>query len=57
MGSEKGFLTLQQRTWGIIKVSYITLPETNMAPETEWLEDEFPFAKAFFFRRRAESFR
>ena len=24
------------------------LPETNMAPENQWLEDEFPFGKAYF---------
>ena len=23
-----------------------TLPETNLAPETLWLEDEFPLGKA-----------
>ena len=26
------------------------LPETNIAPENEWLEDEFPFGKAYFQR-------
>ena len=26
----------------------ITIPETNMAPENQWLEDEFPFGKAYF---------
>ena len=26
----------------------ITLPEANMAPENGWLEDEFPFGKAYF---------
>ncbi len=25
-----------------------TLPETNLAPENGWLEDEFPFGKAYF---------
>ena len=25
-----------------------TPPETNMAPESGWLEDEFPFGKAYF---------
>ena len=25
-----------------------TLPENNMAPENGWLEDEFPFGKAYF---------
>ena len=25
-----------------------TLPETNMAPENGWLEDKFPFGKAYF---------
>ncbi len=26
----------------------ITLPETNMAPENQWLEDELPFGKMNF---------
>ena len=26
----------------------VTLPETNIAPKNEWLEDEFPFGKAYF---------
>ena len=26
----------------------LTLPETNMAPESGWLEDEFPFGKPYF---------
>jgi len=26
----------------------ITLPETNVAPENQWLEDEFPFGKDYF---------
>ena len=26
----------------------IILPETNIAPENQWLEDEFPFGKAYF---------
>ena len=26
----------------------ITLPETNIAPENGWLEDEFPFGMAYF---------
>ena len=25
-----------------------TLPETNIAPENGWLEDEFPVAMAYF---------
>ena len=25
-----------------------TLPETNIAPENSWLEDQFPFGKAHF---------
>ena len=25
-----------------------TLPETNIAPENQWLEDEFPFGMAYF---------
>ena len=31
-----------------LSVSIDTLPETNIAPENEWLEDEFPFGKAYF---------
>ena len=30
------------------QVRGITLPETNMAPENGWLEDEFPFGRAYF---------
>ena len=26
----------------------VTLPETNIAPENGWLEDEFPFGKVYF---------
>ena len=25
-----------------------TLPETNMAPESQWLQDEFPFGMVHF---------
>ncbi len=25
-----------------------TLPETNIAPKKQWLEDEFPFGMAYF---------
>ena len=25
-----------------------TLPETNIAPENGWLEDEFPFGMVYF---------
>ena len=25
-----------------------TLPETNIAPENVWLEDDFPFGKPYF---------
>ena len=25
-----------------------TLPETNIAPENQWLEDVFPFGMAYF---------
>ena len=28
------------------KFGYVTLPETNMAPENQWLEDEIPFGMA-----------
>ena len=27
---------------------YYTYPETNMDPESGWLEDEFPFQKVYF---------
>ena len=27
---------------------YVTLPETDIAPENWWLEDYFPFGKAYF---------
>ena len=36
--------------------SSITLPETNIAPEKWWLEDEFPFGKPYF-QVRTVSFR
>ena len=26
----------------------VALPETNIAPEDGWLEDDFPFEKAYF---------
>ncbi len=26
----------------------LTLPETNIAPENGWLEDDFPFGKPYF---------
>ena len=35
----------------ILKIFFfgpITLPQTNMAPETGWLEDQFPFGMAYF---------
>ena len=35
---------------------FITLPETNISPENGWLEDSFPFGKAYF-QGRAVSFR
>ena len=28
----------------------VTLPETNMAPENQWLEDEFPFWGPAYFQ-------
>ena len=34
----------------------ITLPETNIAPENQWLEDYFPFGKPYF-QGRTVSFR
>ena len=33
-----------------------TLPETNIAPESQWLEDVFPFGMAYV-QRRTVSFR
>ena len=36
--------------------SWFTLPETNIAPENGWLEDYFPFGKAYF-QGRTVSFR
>ena len=30
--------------WGV----FYTLPETNMALESGWLDDEFPFGKLYF---------
>ena len=35
----------------------VTLPETNMAPENWWLEDESPFKGLTYFQGRAVSFR
>ncbi len=43
-----------------IKFSYKegnSLPETNMAPENQWLEDEFPFGARPIFRGENVSFR
>ena len=34
-----------------------SLPETNMAPENQWLEDEFPFGARPIFRGENVSFR
>ncbi len=34
-----------------------TLPETNIAPENAWLDDEFPFGFRPMFRGRTVSFR
>ena len=34
-----------------------TLPETNIAPENAWLDDEFPFGFRPIFRGRTVSFR
>ena len=31
-----------------ILIYVYTLPETNIAPENGWLEDEFPFGMAYF---------
>ena len=28
----------------------LTLPETNIAPENQWLKDEFPFGDGLIFR-------
>ena len=42
-------------TW-ILWVRMVTLPETNIAPENGWLEDEFPF-RMIYFQVRTVSFR
>ena len=31
-----------------LRKNTITLPETNIAPENGWLEDDFPFGMACF---------
>ena len=33
---------------GLPLEDYYTLPETNIAPENGWLEDDFPFKMAYF---------
>ena len=40
-----------KRSLAVILHPKCTLPETNIAPENEWLEDEFPFGMAYFQRR------
>ena len=37
-----------KNAWKVLDSNYSTLPETNIAPENWWLEDYFPFGKAFF---------
>ena len=37
--------------WSIQTSSNITLPETNIAPENQWLEDENPFGTTYFQNR------
>ena len=32
--------------------SCVTLPETNIAPENEWLEDEIPFEIAWAMKKK-----
>ena len=32
----------------LTETNWNTLPETNIAPENGWLEDYFPFGKAYF---------
>ena len=34
--------------WGVLGLQQYTLPETNIAPENWWLEDEFPFRMSYF---------
>ena len=37
------------QVWLIVSIAMdLTLPETNIAPENGWLEDSFPFGKAYF---------
>ena len=43
-------------TGGCFFLETCTLPETNIAPENQWLEDEFPFGMACF-KGRTVSFR
>ena len=47
-GSELGVRPrlLADRAWS--ETTSNTLRETNIAPENQWLEDEFPFEKAYF---------
>ena len=43
MESKSVFFVAQVNQWRMV-----TLPETNIAPEDGWLEDDFPFGKANF---------
>ena len=42
--------------WYFFRLLYNTLPETNIAPGNQWLEDEIPFGMAHF-QERTVSFR
>ena len=44
--SVRGRILLGSIHW--LVTNGITLPETNMAPENQWLEDEFPFRMVHF---------
>ena len=39
---------MNQESLTTTTISDNTLPKTNMAPEKQWLEDEFPFGMAYF---------
>ena len=43
-----GLDRMNQESLTTTTISDNTLPKTNMAPEKQWLEDEFPFGMAYF---------
>ena len=44
MAQVQSFLWITEKN----QESYTTFPETNIAPENGWLEDDFDFGKAYF---------